>query len=94
MGEEDITIRLGQWRRVVEAATSVERTGEVVRLCYPVAAGAVAHLAGLYASEVSCCSQTRFVMEITAEKVIVTVEAPGSPGLLDALVGVDSPSTG
>ncbi len=93
LDEEDITDRLGQWRRVVEAATSVERTGEVVRLRYPVAGGAVAQLAGLCASEVSCCSQTRFVMEITAGQVIVTMEAPDTPGLLNALVALVSPST-
>ncbi len=93
LGDEDLTNRLGQWRRVVAAATSVERTGEVVRLRYPVAAVVVSQLAGLCASEVSCCTRTRFVMEITAGEVIVTMEAPGTPGLLEALVGLDSPST-
>ena len=50
LGDEDLTNRLGQWRRVVAAATSVERTGEVVRLRYPVAAVVVSELAGLCAS--------------------------------------------
>ncbi len=93
LGDEELTSRLGQWRSVVAAATSVEHNGEVVRLCYPVAAVAVAQLAGLCASEVSCCSQTRFVIEITAGQVIVTIEAPGTPGLLDTLVGLDSLSS-
>ena len=38
LGDEELTSRLGQWRSVVAAATSMEHNGEVVRLCYPVAA--------------------------------------------------------
>jgi MerR family copper efflux transcriptional regulator len=92
LGDAELTGRLGQWQQVVGAATSVERTGEAVRLRYPVTPAVVAELAGLCASETACCCQTRFVMEITADQVVVTMEASGTPGLLDALVGLDSPS--
>ena len=55
----------------------------------------VANLARLSAAETACCAQTRFVIEVSAEQVTLTAEAPRTPELLEALfptaVGAGAP---
>jgi hypothetical protein len=48
-------------------------------------------VAALCAAETACCAGTRFVLEVTAGQVILTAQAPGTPGLLDMLVPAGSP---
>ena len=42
-------------------------------------------MTALCAAETACCGHTRFLLEITAGQIALTAEAPGTPGLLDAL---------
>ena len=42
-------------------------------------------VAALCAAETACCPHARFLLEVTAGQMIVTVEAPGATGLLDTL---------
>ena len=91
LGDEDIAGRVGQWRAVASAATSVTRTGETARLVYPMAPETIGRLADLCAAEVGCCPQAVFLIECRAGEITLTMDAPGHPGLLDALVGLDPP---
>jgi hypothetical protein len=52
----------------------------------------VATVTTLCAAETACCGQTRFLLEITAGQITLTVEAPGTPGLLDTLFPASAPS--
>jgi hypothetical protein len=84
--------RIGQWRAVAAAATSVERTSDTVRLVLAAAPDMMANVAELCAAETACCAQTRFLLGITAGQVTLTAEAPGTPGLLDMLFPAGNPS--
>jgi DNA-binding transcriptional MerR regulator len=81
--------RVGQWRALAAAATSVERASGTARLVLPADSDLVAAVAGLCAAETACCSQARFLLEVTADQVIVTVQDLGTSGLLDILFPAD-----
>jgi hypothetical protein len=51
----------------------------------------IATVAALCAAETACCAQTRFVLELTAGQATLTVEAPGTPGLLGLLLPAGTP---
>ena len=51
----------------------------------------IATVTALCAAETACCGQTRFLLDITAGQMILTAEAPGTPGLLDALFQAGRP---
>ena len=68
------------------AATSVGHTSDTARLAFPPGPEMIAAVAALCVAETGCCAQTRFLMDITASQVTLTVEAPGSADLLDTLL--------
>lgn len=78
--------RLGEWRALAAAATSVEHADGTVRLVLPTEPDVVAAAAALCAAETGCCDQTRFRLEISAGQVTLTAEAPGVPGLVEAMI--------
>jgi len=88
----ELATRISQWRAVAGAATSVEHTSDTARLVLPPGPGTVATVAALCAAETACCPQTRFLLEVTASQVTLTVEAPGLPGLLATLLPASTPS--
>jgi DNA-binding transcriptional MerR regulator len=81
--------RISQWRALTAAATSVERASGTARLVLPADSDLVATVAGLCAAETACCAQARFVLEVTADQVILTVQDLGTSGLLDILFPAD-----
>jgi MerR family copper efflux transcriptional regulator len=88
----ELATRISQWQEVAAAATSVEHTGDTARLVLPPGPDTVAVVAALCAAETACCPQTRFLLEVTASQVTLTVEAPGSPGLLATLLPASTAS--
>jgi DNA-binding transcriptional MerR regulator len=90
LGRDALASRIAQWRALAAGATSAERSGGTVRLVLPAGPGVVADVAALCAAETGCCAGTRFVLEVTAGDVILTAEAPGTPGLLDVLWPADA----
>lgn len=86
LGPVALVSRLGEWRALAAAATSVEHGGGTVRLVLPTEPEVVAAAAALCAAETGCCDQTRFVLEISAGRVTLTAEAPGTPGLVEAMI--------
>jgi len=52
----------------------------------------IAAVAALCAAETACCPHARFLLEVTAGQVILAVEAPSTPGLLDTLFPASTPS--
>jgi MerR family transcriptional regulator, copper efflux regulator len=81
-----LVARLDQWRALAAAATSVVPAGGAVRLALPAEPDVVAAAAALCAAETACCDQTRFLLEVTAGRVTLTAEAPGAPGLVEAMI--------
>ena len=73
------------------AATSVEHASDTVRLVLPAGPGVIATVGALCAAETACCAQARFLLEVTAGQVTLTVEAHGTAGLLDILLPADTP---
>jgi len=92
LGRDELAIRTGQWRSLAAAATSAERTIDGVRWVLPADSEMIATVTALCAAETACCGHTRFLLEITAGQMTLTAEAPGTPGLLDALFLVGAPS--
>jgi DNA-binding transcriptional MerR regulator len=92
LDHDELAIRIGQWRALAAAATSTERTAGAVRLVLPAGPELIATVTTLCAAETACCGQTRFLLEITADQITLTVEAPGTPGLLDTLFPASAPS--
>jgi DNA-binding transcriptional MerR regulator len=88
----ELATRISQWQEVAAAAMSVEHTSDTARLVLPPGPGPITAIASLCAAETACCPQTRFLLEITASQVTLTVEAPGSPGLLATLLPASTPS--
>lgn len=78
--------RLDEWRALAAAATSVEHADGGIRLVLPPEPDLVAAAAALCAAETGCCDQTRFLLEITAGRVTLTAQAPGGPGLVEAMI--------
>jgi DNA-binding transcriptional MerR regulator len=93
LDRDELATRVGQWRALAATATSAERTTDAVRWVLPAEPEMIATVTALCAAETACCGQTRFLLDITAGQLILTAEAPGAPGLLDALfqVGAASP---
>ena len=77
--------RIGQWKALAAAATSAERTAGAVLFVLPAGPEMIATVTALCAAGTACCGQTRFLLDITAGQMTLTVGAPGTPGLLDAL---------
>jgi len=92
LGPEALATRISQWQEVAAAATAVEHTGSTARLVLPPSPDTIATVAALCAAETACCPQTRFLLDITTSQVTLTVEAPGSPGLLATLFPASTPS--
>lgn len=92
LGNDALASRVGQWREVAAAATSVEHTSDTARLAFPPGPEMIAAVAALCVAETGCCAQTRFLMDITASQVTLTVEAPGSADLLDTLFPASTPA--
>jgi len=92
LDHDELAIRIGQWRALAAAARSTERTAGAVRLVLPAGPELIATVTTLCAAETACCGQTRFLLEITADQITLTVEAPGTPGLLDTLFPASAPS--
>jgi MerR family transcriptional regulator, copper efflux regulator len=89
---EALATRISQWQEVAAAATAVEHTGDIARLVFAPSPGTIATVAALCAAETACCPQTQFLLDVTASQVTLTVEAPGSPGLLSTLLPASTPS--
>jgi DNA-binding transcriptional MerR regulator len=92
LGPGELATRISQWQAVAAAATSVEHTGDIARLVLPPSSGTITAVAALCAAETACCPQTRFLLDVTTSQVTLTVEAPGSPGLLSTLLPASTPS--
>jgi MerR family transcriptional regulator, copper efflux regulator len=82
--------RTGEWQEVAAAAATVEHTDGSVRLALPADPGVIATVAGLCAAETQCCPQARFVLEVTASQMILTLQAPPGDRLLQLLVPGDT----
>lgn len=91
-GSDGLTAGIGQLRQLATAATSVEHTGDAVRLLLPPSPELIA-AAALSAAQTACCTQTRIVMEVSASQVILTIQAPGSAGLLATLLPASTPTS-
>jgi MerR family copper efflux transcriptional regulator len=85
LGPRELAARRAEWQAAAAAATAAERGAEEVRLTFAPGPDEAAALARLCAAETDCCSRTRFVLEISHGQLILTVTAPGAPGLLDAI---------
>jgi MerR family transcriptional regulator, copper efflux regulator len=86
LGGDALAVRVGQWREVAAAATSVEHADRSVRLVLAADPGLIATVAGLCAAETACCPQARFLLEVAASQVVLTIEAPPDDGLLQMLL--------
>jgi MerR family copper efflux transcriptional regulator len=82
---DELGARIAEWRTLAASATSLQRLGGTVQLIFEADPLRIASVAQLCGAEAACCVETRFVMKIDAEQVTLTAEAPGAPGLLDAL---------
>lgn len=91
LDSDALAARTSQWRALAAAAASAERAGGTVRLVLPASPDMITAVAGLCAAETACCTQTRFLLDVIAGRVTLTVEAPGTPGLLDMLVPAGAP---
>jgi hypothetical protein len=91
LDRDELATRISQWKALAAAATSAERTADAVRMVLPAGPETIATVTALCAAEAACCSQTRFLLDITAGQMILTAEAPGTPGLLDALFRATAP---
>jgi MerR family transcriptional regulator, copper efflux regulator len=91
LDRDELATRAGQWRALAAAATSAERTADAVRFVLPADPEVIATVTALCAAETACCGHTRFLLEITAGQIALTAEAPGTPGLLDALFRASAP---
>src|SRR5215470_15059911 len=78
--------RIGQWQEVAAAAALVEHADGSVRLALPADPDMIATVAGLCLAETACCPPARFLLEVTASQVILTIEAPRGDGLLEMLL--------
>jgi MerR family transcriptional regulator, copper efflux regulator len=85
-----LAARIGRWQEVAAAAASVEHAGGSVRLVLPADPDTVASVAGLCLAETACCPQARFLLEVTAGQVALTIEAPPGDGLLQMLFADDT----
>jgi hypothetical protein len=63
----------------------MERGSGTARLLLPADPEMITAVAALCAAETACCPHARFLLEVTAGQVTVTVEAPSATGLLEML---------
>jgi MerR family copper efflux transcriptional regulator len=84
-----LATRISQWQEVAAAAASVEHTGDTARLVLPPIPDTIATVAALCAAETACCAQAQFLLDVTANQVILTVNAPPGDGLLQMLLPDD-----
>jgi len=91
-GSGALAARAGQWKAVAATAASAERADGTIRLVLPASPDMITAVTRLCAAETACCTQTRFLLDVTAGQVTLTVEAPGTPGLLDMLFPAGAPS--
>jgi MerR family transcriptional regulator, copper efflux regulator len=92
LDSDALASRVGQWRALAAAAASVERDSGTVRLTLSADPEMITAVAALCAAETACCPHARFLLEVTAGQVILTVEAPGTTGLLEVLFPASTPS--
>jgi len=92
LDRDELATRIGQWRALAAAATSAERTADAVTFVLPAGPEMIATVTELCAAETACCGHTRFLLDISAAQITLTAEAPGTPGLLDALFQAGAPS--
>jgi hypothetical protein len=93
LDSDALAARTGQWRALAAAATSAERASGTVRLVLPAGPETITAVAALCAAETACCPHARFLLEVTAGQVTVTVKAAGTTGLPEALFpGQHAPS--
>jgi MerR family transcriptional regulator, copper efflux regulator len=85
-----LAARTGQWKEVAAASATVEHANGSVRLALPADPSMIATVAGLCTAETACCPQTRFLLEVTASQMILTIEAPPGDKLLQMLVPDDT----
>jgi len=57
LGYDAPTSRIGQWREVAAAATSVEHASDTVRLVLPAGPDVIATVGALCAAETACCAR-------------------------------------
>jgi DNA-binding transcriptional MerR regulator len=81
-----LAARTGQWQQVAAAAASVEHGDGSAQLTLPADPDLIAIVAGLCAAETACCPQARFLLEVTANHVILTIEAPPGDEVLAILL--------
>lgn len=72
--------------------TTVQRASGTVLLILPASQDMTATVAALCAAETGCCPQTRFVLEISDGQLVLSAQAPATPGLLDMLFPPATPA--
>jgi len=92
-GSDALAARTGQWQALAATATSAERTSGTVRLVLRADPETITAVAALCAAETACCPHARFLLEVTAGQVTVTVEASGTTGLPEALFPASTSSS-
>jgi DNA-binding transcriptional MerR regulator len=92
LDHDELATRIGQWGALAAAATATERTSGAVRLVLPAGPELIATVTTLCAAETACCPQARFLLEITTGQTTLTIEAPGTRGLLGPLFPASTPS--
>lgn len=90
LGPDALASRIGQWQEVVAAATSVEDTGGSVRLALRADPDVITTVARLCLAETACCPQARFLLEVAASRIVLTIEAPPGDKLLAILLPDDA----
>lgn len=71
-------------------AAAVEHANGSVRLALPADPDMIATVAGLCLAETACCPQARFLLEVTASQVVLTIKVPPGAGLLEMLPSDDT----
>jgi MerR family transcriptional regulator, copper efflux regulator len=90
LGPEALASRIGEWQAVAAAAVLVEETGGSVRLALPADPDMIATVARLCLAETACCPQARFSLEVTASRIVLTVETPPGDKVLAMLLPDDA----
>lgn len=91
LGQDAPVSGAGQWREVAAAGLSAEQVGDAIRLLLPADPDVIASAAALCAAETARSPQARFLLEVTACEVTLTIQAPGAAGLPDILLSADPP---
>jgi DNA-binding transcriptional MerR regulator len=87
------TIRLGEWQDLFARATRVSRRAGRTVAVFDSSPGLASELAALCAAEVACCRGFRFMLQVTAPAITLTVDGQeGMPDLSAARpVGHEAP---